>query len=423
MTISRSLRVRTLRRMAAATLLAAAWTLSFVTPAAQFPEAQLVSVNLFDVPGAVSTTAAGINDNGDIVGSYIDAAGNQHGYLRQGSTFTTIDYPGAVTTGLTGINNSGRIIGCFYTFPGIPGHPCYFGFMLDNAVFTPITHPNGIFTFLTGIADNGDIVGFALGADGFRYRNGTFTEVTVHGASGTDPSGINASAQIVGSWRGTEQGPAGQSFLMRPSTTGPPITSTIAYPGAVFTGITDNNDAEDLVGNVFFLDPNRGAGLIYRDGAFTTVDVGPNTALHDINNRNQIVGTVGNQEANRAFVATLPPRIVLTLTGCTTCLPGAQFTVQARLMNSLPANSSVEWKIGLRLPDGTPASILGPNGQTITLPTGTNATFTILDFAWPAGLPAGRWTVESSLMEPALGKVFSRQVREFVVTPPTPASR
>ena len=36
-----------------------------------------------DVPGALSTVALGINNRGHIVGTYIDAAGNQHGYKAQ----------------------------------------------------------------------------------------------------------------------------------------------------------------------------------------------------------------------------------------------------------------------------------------------------------------------------------------------------
>ena len=35
----------------------------------------------FDVPGASLTIAFSINPRGDIVGDYVDASGNTHGYL------------------------------------------------------------------------------------------------------------------------------------------------------------------------------------------------------------------------------------------------------------------------------------------------------------------------------------------------------
>ena len=36
----------------------------------------------FDVPGDIFTDAAGINPSGVIVGIYVDAAGNEHGFIR-----------------------------------------------------------------------------------------------------------------------------------------------------------------------------------------------------------------------------------------------------------------------------------------------------------------------------------------------------
>ena len=63
----------------------------------------------FDVPGAVSTIASGINASGDIVGTYIDAGGQRHGFGQREGIFTTIDYPGAAGTEARGIGPSGDI--------------------------------------------------------------------------------------------------------------------------------------------------------------------------------------------------------------------------------------------------------------------------------------------------------------------------
>jgi hypothetical protein len=51
-----------------------------------------------DVPGATSTSAVGINPNGEIVGQFIDGGGNEHGFLLSLGRFTTIDFPGAIAT-------------------------------------------------------------------------------------------------------------------------------------------------------------------------------------------------------------------------------------------------------------------------------------------------------------------------------------
>lgn len=54
--------------------------------------------------------AYGINNSGQIVGTYEDTKGN-HGYYFDGTTFNTIDYPGAALTIAYGINDKGQIVG------------------------------------------------------------------------------------------------------------------------------------------------------------------------------------------------------------------------------------------------------------------------------------------------------------------------
>ncbi len=55
------------------------------------------------------TRVEGISGN-NIVGSYTDANGNQHGFIYNGSTFETVDYPGAASTVLTAVSGN-TIIG------------------------------------------------------------------------------------------------------------------------------------------------------------------------------------------------------------------------------------------------------------------------------------------------------------------------
>src|SRR2546427_12557360 len=61
----------------------------------------------FDFPAASSTFALGINDRGQIVGTYVGTGGTSHGVLRSGNNFTTIVDARAAT----GINNLGVVGG------------------------------------------------------------------------------------------------------------------------------------------------------------------------------------------------------------------------------------------------------------------------------------------------------------------------
>ena len=75
-----------------------------------FSGGQMIS---FDVPNAMpnGTAANGINDSGQIVGTYVGQDGKFHGFIQEGSTFSTIDCPGAVSTIAWGINADGQIAG------------------------------------------------------------------------------------------------------------------------------------------------------------------------------------------------------------------------------------------------------------------------------------------------------------------------
>src|SRR5437016_819095 len=68
-----------------------------------------------DVPGASLTRAQGINDAGQIVGTFSNSPGVEHGFLDTGGIFTQIDVPfaGTLNTFPSGINNAGRIVGEF----------------------------------------------------------------------------------------------------------------------------------------------------------------------------------------------------------------------------------------------------------------------------------------------------------------------
>jgi probable HAF family extracellular repeat protein len=145
---------------------------------------------LFDVPGgAISTWASGINDRGDIIGYYNDASGNQHGFLLQGGiggASQQLDYPYSALphdlstltvlwTAATGLNDHGQIVGTYGTSDG-NNH----GFLLSKGVYTTYdfldsqgnrTPGNEV----SGINDNGEVSGV------YNYGFNAYIGTPVHG--------------------------------------------------------------------------------------------------------------------------------------------------------------------------------------------------------------------------------------------------
>src|SRR2546429_988330 len=70
----------------------------FFVPLLAFGQAQTYATFTFDPPGSTNTFVNGINNAGQIVGSYLDASGASHNFIRSadGVTYTTIDLPGAL---------------------------------------------------------------------------------------------------------------------------------------------------------------------------------------------------------------------------------------------------------------------------------------------------------------------------------------
>jgi hypothetical protein len=128
----------------------------------------------FNVPGDVSplgTVAFGINDIGDVVGNYVAVSdGNRHGFLRSsnGAVFTTLDAPGAVITTAEGINNARTIVGAYFDANGT-----LHGFVRNNGFYTTVDVPGpggaAQQTEINSINAKGEIVGFYFDSNGVEH--------------------------------------------------------------------------------------------------------------------------------------------------------------------------------------------------------------------------------------------------------------
>ncbi|MGQ0760937.1 MAG: hypothetical protein ACT4OT_02790 [Acidobacteriota bacterium] len=163
-----------------------------------------VEFTQFEFPGAISTTARGINNRGLIVGTFDSESDNghgfRHGFIYDGANFTQLDHPNAVYgTVASGLNDAGRIVGWYWDRYGYPH-----GFLYFDGSFTPIDFPGSFYgaTLARGINNRGDIVGVYDGfleiAHGFIYQNGEYRTLDTPFGQQTDVRGINDRGEVVG---------------------------------------------------------------------------------------------------------------------------------------------------------------------------------------------------------------------------------
>jgi hypothetical protein len=126
---------------------------------------------LVQVPGTPrgasgpSLTAAGINNGGDIAGFFNKTATKVDAFLflRSGK-FITLAYPGATMTQAFGVNDSGEVVGSYTVGSG--NSAVTHGFVWLNGKFASVDVKGASSTAINGINDEGDLVGFYTDAKG-----------------------------------------------------------------------------------------------------------------------------------------------------------------------------------------------------------------------------------------------------------------
>jgi probable HAF family extracellular repeat protein len=109
----------------------------------------------------------------------LDASGVSHGFLLVGNAETTLNAPGSVFTQALGLNNAGQVVGFFMDAAGN-----MHGFIYNIAMGTyqEVDDPNGVnTTIINGINDKGQLVGFYVDANG--NTDGFFASTTPEPAS------------------------------------------------------------------------------------------------------------------------------------------------------------------------------------------------------------------------------------------------
>jgi hypothetical protein len=246
----------------------------FITVGVLFASARLLAAGTFttfDPPGSTSTLPSAITPSGMIIGSYLDASGVAHGFLRTPSgSFTTIDVPGSTSTTPTGITPGGIITGWYQgTMGGLDLH----GFLraLDGSITSFDARPGGyilgsIYSIVgppPSVNPAGDIAGtyvypYFVEHGFLRTPDGTFTTIDFPGAFFTEGLAINPAGVIVGDFCNAVT--CFQGFLRTPDGTFTVINANAGIPGGI-------NPAGAITGGAL---DGSGGYLRSPDGTFIT---------------------------------------------------------------------------------------------------------------------------------------------------------
>jgi uncharacterized membrane protein len=110
-------------------------------------------------PADYGSVVRGVNDEGDIVGSYYtDNFQGEISFLYKNGVFTNLQYPGADYTEASGITDSGEIVGTYTVSNGGPAH----GFVDINGTFSSLQMPVPFIdnTVIQGVNNYGVVAGY-----------------------------------------------------------------------------------------------------------------------------------------------------------------------------------------------------------------------------------------------------------------------
>jgi uncharacterized membrane protein len=289
-----------------------------------------VTYRPIDYPGASQTWANAVNRTSstfgflvEVVGTYVDIQG-EHGFLLSRGQYTTLDVPGGTSTTALGINDRHEIVGTYRDRNN--GLTCNYKY--SQGTYTHILDSCDIghnHDSVRGINNAGALVGRTC-CNGLAHHTGfvkspTFfsNRLDVPGSTETEIRGIdnNAVPRMVGYYR-TADGHSHGALFTGNQTTG---MSFDFVPGAYSTVTTGINDSGQIVG--WFTDAlnrNRRGFLRFLDGGQGDITFnypgGQHTQANGVSNpdsigRFNVVGTYFPQGSldTHGFIATLSPEL------------------------------------------------------------------------------------------------------------------
>jgi hypothetical protein len=104
--------------------------------------------------GATGVTATGINDKGEVVGFFV-VGKTTFGFVWSYGHFRVIKLGNGTDTQVLGVNNEGVVVGSY-----VDSHGTTDGFVLSNGRLRTVMAPHSTSTVVNGLNDKGQIVGF-----------------------------------------------------------------------------------------------------------------------------------------------------------------------------------------------------------------------------------------------------------------------
>ncbi len=272
-----------------------------------------------EVPGQLANSSAsvgGINDFGQIVGTFIDASGRQKVFVRTGSRFDTVS-DGQVT----GINNLDQVAGSYGLFGGGSFTQQFHPLTRQFTDLTNLVSPFEGSSLSGGINDFGALAGTDVylspeglaGGVAWVEKGGTFTKLPDL-ANFTEATGINDRGQVTG-WLSNGSGlyidgpdPKTVGFVDTNGT-----ITTVSDPDGFATKPAAINNLGMVAGSYSVVtypnnppDYTASRGFVESGGTYTTISVpgATSTEVTGINDFGQVVGVYSTGYVGGAFVAT-----------------------------------------------------------------------------------------------------------------------
>jgi probable HAF family extracellular repeat protein len=168
-----------------------------------------------DDPGIAFASAAGINDNGAVIGSGAASGGTySYGFIYDKQQITTLLFPGSspiydgtALSSASSINDSGQVTGFALISPVLAPNAgiSYHAFIYDSGTWTDIGFGEGFGINAAGqvtglVGFDSDTEQFASVGHAFIYGNGSMRDLgTLPGGSSSTGYAINTAGQTVGS--------------------------------------------------------------------------------------------------------------------------------------------------------------------------------------------------------------------------------
>ena len=232
----------------------------------------------YDFPNAVQTEIYGYSDStGVLTGNFTDASGMRRGFSGE----TIVEFPGASETYADFVSTLGNVVGSYVDAEGTY-HPYLRGPGGSFATLGIPEIPNMEYFFLHGINDALVAVGRAKAVDGvpltFVGNPVALQEFKVPGAVSTEGWNVNQDGSVVGHYDTADGRRHG--FIARPAQESvvrpPPDLSytfeSIDVPGVDFLAVTASSDFQDYAGNMRGPDGEKDVAFTLIDGVFTTYD-------------------------------------------------------------------------------------------------------------------------------------------------------